>query len=235
MVALGPIRSRSLIILKLRYRYEMLNDPVSLEAATKTLSTSQKSVRKREVIIRAAIEIINNKSYALATMSEIAAVLDLRNATLYYYYPNKRALAYACHRHSLERFERLLHEASASNGTGLEKLELFIRSMLVESDRSGPLLYFGDYSYLESKERKVLDSWAVRLSDALEQLLKDGIADGSIVKCETGLVVNLLLGMLIWLGKWVPSVEGLTVERLMNAIKSFSLLGIQSRDFPSSL
>jgi hypothetical protein len=30
--------------------------------------------------------------------------------------------------------------------------------------------------------------------------------------------VQLLLGMLIWLAKWVPTVEGVTVDRLMAAI-----------------
>jgi hypothetical protein len=49
----------------------------------KPISQSRKSAQKREAIVRAAIEIINAKSYALATMSEIAAALDLRDATLY--------------------------------------------------------------------------------------------------------------------------------------------------------
>jgi hypothetical protein len=53
----------------------------------------------------AAIEIINVKGYALATMTEIAAALDLRDAALYYYFPNKQALVFACHQRSLERFE----------------------------------------------------------------------------------------------------------------------------------
>jgi hypothetical protein len=30
--------------------------------------------------------------------------LNLRDATLYYYFPNELALAYACHRSSLQRF-----------------------------------------------------------------------------------------------------------------------------------
>jgi hypothetical protein len=32
--------------------------------------------------------------------------------------------------------------------------------------------------------------------------------------------------MLIWLGKWVPSISGVTVERLMNAITTFSFRGL---------
>jgi len=35
--------------------------------------------------------------------------------------------------------------------------------------------------------------------------------------------------MLIWLAKWVPSIEDLTVDRLMRAIEAFCIHGIESR------
>ena len=61
--------------------------------AGKPQASSAKSAQKRERIIRAATLIINEKSFALATMTEIAAALELRDATLYYYFPNKQAPA----------------------------------------------------------------------------------------------------------------------------------------------
>ena len=179
--------------------------------------------------MRAAIEIINEKSFALATMAEIAASLSMRDAALYYYFPTKQALVYACHVQSLERFERLLAEADAVGTSGADSLETFIRRMLDDSEQNGPQLYFGDHSYLADDEREAIDSWAARLTVILEQFLKDGIEDGSVVSCETRLVVQLLLGMSIWLGKWVPLVEGLTVDRLMGAIGAFSLHGLEKR------
>lgn len=179
--------------------------------------------------MRAATEIINQKSFALATMSEIAASLNMRDAALYYYFPTKQALVYACHVQSLERFERLLAEADTATMSGAERLEAFIRKMLDDSEQNGPQLYFGDHSYLADDEREAIDGWAARLTVVLEQFLKDGIEDGSVVPCETRLVVQLLLGMIIWLGKWVPSVGGLTVDRLMAAIGAFSLHGLEKR------
>jgi len=199
--------------------------PLPLEGL-RPLSRSRKSVAKRDAILRAAIEIINAKSFALATMTEIAASLDLRDASLYYYFPSKQALVYACHVRSLERFEVLLKGADAAGGSGGAKLKRFLHSMIDDSDRHGPQLYFGDHSYLEPHQRGQITVWASRLTIILEQFLKDGIEDGSLAPCETRLVVQLLLGMLIWLAKWVPAVEGLTVDRLMAAIKVFSLSGL---------
>jgi AcrR family transcriptional regulator len=192
----------------------------------KPISRSRKSDQRRAQIVRAAIEIINTKSYALATLTDIAAALDLRDATLYHYFPDKRTLAYACHRRSLERFEQLLHSTREEGGTGAEKLRHFIRGMLADSAKNGPQLYFGDYSYLEAPQRKAISQWAERLRGDLTKFLKEGMADGSVIQCEPELVVNLILGMLIWLAKWVPDVEGMTVDRLMNAIDAFAFRGL---------
>jgi TetR/AcrR family transcriptional regulator len=200
----------------------------------KPISQSRKSAQKREAIVRAAIEIINAKSYALATMSEIAAALDLRDATLYHYFPDKQALAYACHRRSLERIEHLLHAVNRTGGIGEEKLRLFIRGMLLDSQQHGSLLYFGDYSYLDSPQRTAVSTWADRLKGIVVRFLKEGMEDGSIVQCEPEIVVNLLLGMLIWMAKWTPSIEGLTVDRLMNAIDAFGFRGLDGRLVPAS-
>ncbi|HZZ11586.1 MAG TPA: TetR/AcrR family transcriptional regulator [Paraburkholderia sp.] len=192
----------------------------------KALSQSRKSAGMRVAIVRAATEMINSKSYALATLTGIAATLDMRDAALYHYFPSKQALAYACHRSSLERMEGLLTRTDEAGGTGEEKLRHFIRTMLVEAAKNGPLLYFGDFSYLESAQRKAISTWADRLKAFLVKFLKEGMEDGSIVQCEPELVMQLLLGMLIWLGKWVPDVDGLTVDRLMSAIDAAVFRGL---------
>jgi AcrR family transcriptional regulator len=195
----------------------------------KPISQSRKSAQKREAIVRAATEIINAKSYALATMSEIAAALDLRDATLYHYFPDKKALAYACHRRSLERFEHVLHSVNRAGGLGEEKLRLVIRGFLIDSHDHGALSYFGDYSYLDFPQRTALSTWADRLKAMLVKFLREGMEDGSIVQCEPEIVVNLLLGMVIWMAKWTPSIGGLTVDRLMTAIDAVTFRGLDGR------
>ena len=199
--------------------------------AKKPVSNSRKAEGMREAIIRAATEMINSKSYALATLTGIAATLDMRDAALYHYFPSKQALAYACHRSSLTRVETLLAATDTAGGSGEEKLRHFIRSMLDEAAANGPQLYFGDFSYLESAQRKAISAWGDRLRDYLIKFLKEGMADGSIVQCEPELSVQLLMGMLIWLGKWVPSVEGLTVDRLMSAIDATVFRGLDRGQF----
>ena len=206
--------------------------PTSSKAkAKKPVSSSRKAEGMRETIIRAATEQINSRSYALATLTGIAAKLDMRDAALYHYFPSKQALAYACHRSSLARLEALLVATDDAGGSGEEKLRHFIRAMLDEAAANGPQLYFGDFSYLESPQRKAIAAWGDRIRDYLIKFLKQGMADGSVVQCEPELTVQLLMGMLIWLGKWVPSVEGLTVDRLMSAIDATVFRGLDRGQF----
>ena len=197
------------------------------EKTVKAVSQSVKSDLKRREIVRVATEIINARSFAQATVIDIAAALDLRDATLYHYFPNKLALAYACHQHSLERVEKLLQASDDAGGTGAHKLRRFIRSMLDDSAVHGPLLYFGDFSYLLAPQRKAVAAWGDKLRGHLGRFLHDGMKDGSVVQCEPRLVVQLLFGMLIWLGRWVPDIEGMTVDRLMNAIDALTFRGLE--------
>ena len=202
--------------------------------AGRSQATGPKSTARRIEIIRTAIGIINARSYELATMREIAAALDLRDAALYYYYPSKQALAYAAHVYSLERFERTLELSFASPGTGLERLRHWLLNFLVESDENGPQLYFGEHSYLDESQRCFIDEWAGRLTGRIAAVVQDGIEDGSMRQCEVQLVVQLLLGMLIWLAKWTLSVDDLTPARLMQAIEDPTFAGLDARS-PSAL
>lgn len=202
------------------------------DQAHRPLARSVKSADKRDKIMRAAIEIINCKSYALATMHEIAASLSLRDATLYYYFPSKQALAYACHVRSLERFSTLIDACTQEGRNGAQALEWLLKAMLTESDRNGALLYFGDYSYLNVAQRRFIDKRSSLEIAKVERVVRDGIADGSIIECEPELVVRLILGMLVWLAKWVPSMEGLTADRLMKAMTTLTFHGLESRAGP---
>jgi len=209
-------------------RQQLVAAPVETERANsdKPLAKTRKSAKKRAEIVRVATQIINRRSYALATMTGIAAELGLRDATLYYYFPSKQALAHACHVNSLERFELLLEKADAMGETGLDKLRRFIRGLLEDGELYGSQLYFGDYSYLGDAERAEVDAWLKRLEQFLEAFLIEGVTDESMVPCDTSLVVQLIIGMLIWLSKWVPTTENVTVDRLMGAIGVASLDGL---------
>ena len=101
--------------------------------------------------------------------------------------------------------------------------------MLLDANRNGPQLYFGDDSYLDADQQGVVRARLAALLDRLTTILEEGVTDGTIAPCEPRLVVHLLAGMLIWLAKWVPQVEGLTRTRLLEAIRIVSFTGLEPR------
>ncbi|PHY18471.1 TetR/AcrR family transcriptional regulator [Caulobacter sp. BP25] len=201
-------------------------EPLAPADDARPLAQSQKSLKKREAILRAAIKIINVRGFAAATMTDIAAALNLRDAALYYYFPNKQALAFAGHHQSLDRFEAILLAVDAAGGTGLSKLRRLFRAVLDDAVDNGPQLYFGDNSYLDAAQREAIETRTAELRKTLERFLEEGVADGTIAPCEPPLVVQLLVGMLIWLVKWTPQTPGLTNERLLEAIEATALKGL---------
>lgn len=201
-------------------------EPLAPADDARPLAQSQKSLKKREAILRAAIKIINVRGFAAATMTDIAAALNLRDAALYYYFPNKQALAFAGHHQSLDRFEAILLAVDAAGGTGLSKLRRLFRAVLDDAVDNGPQLYFGDSSYLDAAQREAIETRTAELRKTLERFLEEGVADGTIAPCEPPLVVQLLVGMLIWLVKWTPQTPGLTNERLLEAIEATALKGL---------
>ncbi len=143
----------------------------------KPLSHSPKSAKKRDAILRAATEIINVKGYALATMTEIAAALDLRDAALYYYFPNKQALVFACHQSSLERFRAGAQRDERRQRRRLRKTRTLPTGAARGIRPQRPLLYFGDRSYLDEDQRDAIAACSEHLTRRLERIIQDGMDD----------------------------------------------------------
>ena len=169
---------------------------------------------------------IKRKTFARAKVREIAAKLGLRDAAVYYYFPGKQALAFACHTRYLERFERLLHQAELMPSDGQERVRFVVRELLLDRDRLGPRLYLGEYSYLEAQERSIVASWQNRLETRFQGLIEGGVADGSLRPCDPTVVVRLVLGILATLSDWVEEADS-PGEELLSSIDAFMMSGLE--------
>lgn len=81
---------------------------------------------------------------------------------------------------------------------------------------------------VNDEQQNHVDVWSARLEAMIEQFPVQGVRDRSIVSCETRLVIKLLIEMLISLARWTWRVDGMTADRLMEAIGVASLRGLES-------
>ena len=77
---------------------------------------------KRDRLLRAAAECFNKKGYSGTSLKDVADILNLTDAALYYYVRNKEELVYLCYVRAAdvgrEAMERAIAECDTGRSTG---------------------------------------------------------------------------------------------------------------------
>jgi AcrR family transcriptional regulator len=89
--------------------------------------TTGKFHRRKDMIVRAAVEVVNQKGVRGMTLADVAAKLDLVPTAVMYYFRKKEELAAACFYQSIERYDELIAIA-AQQRTSSAALNTFVRS-----------------------------------------------------------------------------------------------------------
>lgn len=159
--------------------------------------------KRRLAMLQIAIGAFNRMGFHATSMEAIAAELGLTKGTLYHYYESKTALLYKCVLHSIEDGRLLAASADAAGGSGLEKLERYLRAQFSTlAGRSGSSWLMTDISALPSSQQTKVRRYS-RVVDALVQkFIAEGIADGSIASTHPKIAEFFLMGALNWLSRW---------------------------------
>src|SRR5215470_19808603 len=118
--------------------------------------------RRAPEIIEAAARVFAQRGFHGATTQDIADVLGIRQASLYYYFPSKEgALELVCLQGVAGYFEVAKAIASAP-GTAAEKLSRLIKSHLAPlTDRSDFVrVFLNERQHLPSESRRRIGKWS---------------------------------------------------------------------------
>jgi TetR/AcrR family transcriptional regulator, cholesterol catabolism regulator len=152
---------------------------------------------RRAEILDAAARVFAERGYHGTTTQAIADVLGMRQASLYYYLPSKEAaLEEVCARGTdgfVEGAERVMR----MDVPPLEKLRLLIASHLapIETMPDYVRVFINERRYLPDASRKRVGRKSRRIERLFEQVIQEGIDDGSIRRST-----NARLAMLAVLG-----------------------------------
>jgi TetR/AcrR family transcriptional regulator len=151
---------------------------------------------KREAVLRAASELLNEKGYAATSLADVAARLNMTNNALYYYFKSKGELAYQCFVRAQAVIDECLESADKEGTSGLEKVELFVRNALRSGRQYGVLPSASQSFALGAAHQRALSESDQRHRATLARFIEEGIRDGSIRNCEAGLVTTMIIGAL---------------------------------------
>jgi len=170
---------------------------------------------KREAVLQTAAQLFLEKSYSRTSMNDVAVRLHITKPALYHYFRNKEEILIECHRVGASLIEEILGEVAAHCGTGLEKVEAFIRSyanlMTVNFGRCVMRLDEGDLSPGAFADVR---SYKRKIDRRLRAFIQEGIADGSIAACDPKLAAFAIAGALNWICVWYEPRGPLSPEEI---------------------
>lgn len=158
--------------------------------------TSQR--RRAPEIIEAAARVFAERGFHGATTQDIADVLGIRQASLYYYFSSKEAALELVCLKGVEGFFDSAKAIAARPETARERLTLLINSHL------SPLLDRGNFvkvflnerQHLPSESRRRIGRWSRGLERIFEEVIKEGIASGEFrPDLDARLATLAILGM----------------------------------------
>lgn len=154
-------------------------------------------------MLKAAAQCFNQKGYSGTSLRDVADVLGLTDAALYYYVRNKEELVYLCYIRAAKLGREALDKAQSEGDKGMDVVLRYIRYHveMVVGDQ-GPIAIMSEIPSLQPEHRDEVLELSRQHSASFEAILEAGIADGSIAPCNVRLMGNAIIGSLNWIPKW---------------------------------
>jgi AcrR family transcriptional regulator len=166
---------------------------------------TEKFHKRREMILRAAIEVINRRGVRGMTLADVARRLDLVAPAVMYYFKSKEQLAATIYYRAIERYEQLIAVAQEAN-TAPEALEIFVRGYFDfrSAEMNGevePIALFNDIRALQ--DPGVGEAYIRMFRNTRALLQKPGMPPG-LERSDYNARTHLLLAQLAWAVVWLP-------------------------------
>ena len=154
-------------------------------------------------MLRAAARCFNEKGYSGTSLKDVANILGLTDAALYYYVKNKEELVYLCYERAGDVGRESMDRAIADGSNGLDIVRRYLRYHLeVMTGERGPIAIMSEIPSLKPEHRERVLEISRQHSARFEAILQRGIDDGSIVPCNVRMTGNAIMGALNWVPKW---------------------------------
>jgi len=185
-----------------------------------TLSSSRRAPRNRRrrapEIIAAAARVFAERGFHGATTQDIADVLGIRQASLYYYFASKEAALELVCLKGVEGFFEAAKAIAVGPGSARNRLVRLIDSHLSPLlDRSDFVkVFLNERQHLPTESRRRIGKWSRGLERIFEDVLKEGVRKGEFRSdMDTRLTALAILGMANAVASWYRK-EEVPIERI---------------------
>jgi AcrR family transcriptional regulator len=182
-------------------------------------------------LLDAAATLFAQKGYAAASTREIAGILGIRKASLYYHIENKEDLLYAICKSSLDQIRRDVAAALEKVQDPLERTRTLIRAHIknLVRDQIAHSVAVGEMHALSGARLKEV----IALRDAYEELVRSVLQDArkaGVLRDDIGVkyICLFLLGLLNRVEMWYRHDGALSPDQLARVFEAIFLTGAAS-------
>jgi AcrR family transcriptional regulator len=165
-------------------------------SAAWTDARSEQHRLKREAVLRVASRLLNQKGYAGMSLADVAGELDIRNASLYYYFESKEELVFACYERSQRIIAETIEQVESEGGSGLDCILGYMARMRERMSAEGELPLANRVWAMKPRYMKAVIAADRAQRANVSRFIDRGIADGSIRECNVALTTAMLFSAL---------------------------------------
>ena len=205
-------------------------------SAAKEDSSVSYQARKQE-IAEAAVRVFNRLGFQRASISAVAAELEIDRASLYYYISSKEELFDEIVRQVVERNLKTAKDIESSDIDPGQKIYDLIIALMKSYNDSYPLIYIyirENLSHVSDKRSewsRYMRGLNTQMSDAIISIIEQGFADGSFRKVGSSRVVAYgVLGLVGWTHRWFrPDSSGISADEIGKTYADMVLGGLVAK------
>ncbi len=171
--------------------------------------------KRGEEILDVAMKLFAEKGYHNTTLDEVAEAMGITKAALYYYVRNKGEIIRAIMNRSIGRMNKAI-ALGKSNRSPLERLREYIRYHVIyasENNEDARIL-FEQMNALPRTTSESIKRKQKMDDAALQQILREGVEDGSLAISDVKIASYAILGLCNWTYHWYKPGGRLTPEQI---------------------
>jgi AcrR family transcriptional regulator len=174
---------------------------------------------KRAAILDGAARLFVERGYHETTLEDIATGLSVTKPTLYYYVRSKEDILVQILAEALESTIGIAQNARRNATTGRGRLHEFVRHYVEGMTQPyGRCLLTMRSTPLAPATRTRLDGGFRRMDALAREFIEEGIADGSIVRCDVRMATFALFGAINTVPFWYRDGGSLSPSQAADAL-----------------
>jgi len=156
--------------------------------------------KKRDAILSIGASMINEAGPGALRLSQLGKQVGISRSSLYYYVSDRADLVRQCYHQTCDHFEQVLYDVSSGRASATEKTRNVVMALLAASPHEFAII--SDPEILSDFDQEILAERQNLQTSLLGDILKKGVADGSLKVRDTNLLAHMIIGIVNWTILW---------------------------------